>query len=1723
MNEHPRWAARTTGKAITLMLSTALAVLALAAAAGASAIDEERPPAAEESEGFRRAELERTKDARRERRRLEDEEAKRRTPKAREERKRSRSAYEESDGDEALTVAEAKFGELIDDPLWAPPSFGDNERPGAYLGENAQLVEREGESSPSVIDSTLPLRAETESGEQAPVAIELEDAGEAFKPKNPLAKTRVAKRAADGIAFEQSGVKVRPEASGAARQGTRTEGKVFYPDTDTDTDFMVAPLPTGVETFHQLRSAKSPERHALDFDLPAGAQLRATGDRFGPTGAEVVRGEERLTTVGAPTATDAEGRAVPVSYAVEGDRLTLKVDHRAGDWRYPILVDPVIEDYYWRNTAQSDPRHHFDPWTWQRNGTIFEAQDGPYGRGLYIHKDAANVYDGWWGRYYYQAPGTPTEGAFIYRTDFYESQHEPYSSCVFQYIQKASGALENPDSYHRQCDNNYMNGSVNVAGSPRNAAVFQLSFYGTFRRTRTTRAYMGAARVYLHDNFKPAIPEPVQHVDATGAAAPPPSGWTNQPIRYARIRGTDGGIGVKRYRVEASDGRLLGETVVSPSACRGGAVCPRDLWQTVRYEVPPGSHTLRAVVRDNVENASDPTSLQTSAGQPAQVKLDTKAPELGLSGQLKDKDGQWLKVEGSSLRVEATDVDATLPQSGVKSIEVTSKGLRKRYEQQDCPDGGCAMDRDFVFQDMDFDEGDNAVEVLVTDHAGNVARKSLTVRVDRSAPSVTTTGSLKDAENTRLEASSYELNVAAVDGDPANPRSGVRSIEILVDGVRKDYVSQGCASENCPLARSWTFKPADYGDGEHVVTVRSDDQLANATEQSFRVGVGAGTGELPRYEFERQRLSDRLELAVNVANGNLLLRGTDHQTEMTETTDLEYAVERFYNSLSTRSSPTGGLGWSTGQGRDAALSLRAGDGAVSFEGPTGYIGIFTSAANGNFDSPAGLDQRLVRNDDGTYTMTATESGDELRFTAAGLLSSRTDVDGGRTEWHYNDGGRLSSITDSDERVFSFSYDSAGYRMVDPDGGEHRYELEQGPLNTGRLNAYTAPNGDRTEYSYDLVSGKLVKIRERGSETLISYDQSGRVETIVRDPGLGGLGGRRTAYSYPELGTTVSTDPDGRRITYRHDRSSVVTSAEGGATPPSLELSGTLKEQDGQTLSREEDYELTTQASAIGGVSKTELSLDRTPELPAQQECSSGCGDLSGTFPLSGDDLPEGESFARVTATDAAGDTRMETLRVKAPPVPPAEPVDDAPLADADAEGGEPAPAEEPPAPAPAPSSAQPSDSGEPVGAAAAQGGFDPLVLGISDNSRQGEGVFSEFFRDPQIDPDRPRSDPSSGLRVRRVRRGVPWNVAELPAFLEDFRLYKNEIDRQSDELEKVGQARIEIMVVFYAGCTQVRFGAEADLDKNAYQCSNRPENPNWSPYPGNNADKYLARTGFGTFVDRFRTRKNNFRQEFGPVEERPGLGTRRGLTAFTPFNEPNFPKNEISSGSPFQDKTKGPGKAAGLFFGFNRRNCPTGCDLVAADIAQGRAGRSGRGSWVSYAEKYREAIRERYLNDRRNTTNRPYPAIWGFHPYRDLNVLRYNRAQRNAAGFDANELPRFGIKKFIRVAGRGRQVWISEVGSQIDARLNEKTRGKPLAGDTSTFSQQGDTRYLLDTLARTAGRVNRLYYHSLCGGDANFDAALVGAPGDPGRPGCDSRRPAYSEYQRTANDESRAR
>jgi RHS repeat-associated protein len=324
--------------------------------------------------------------------------------------------------------------------------------------------------------------------------------------------------------------------------------------------------------------------------------------------------------------------------------------------------------------------------------------------------------------------------------------------------------------------------------------------------------------------------------------------------------------------------------------------------------------------------------------------------------------------------------------------------------------------------------------------------------------------------------------------------------------------------------------------------------LAALTAIPARAATNTGAiGERGFYKLESHRLTDRLHLHVNVANGNLVIHSVDLHVKGT---GLDLSVERYYNSLGGSSSVFGYGRWVMGL-PDAYLDTTFGDGSVSYHAPSGYGAALNKDINGNFITPAGLDADLAQSGH-SYTLTFHANGEQYNFSDAStpghaVLLSDVDRNGNRLAFSWS-GQQLGSITDTQGRVTSFFYDSSGALSAISDPASRTYTYNN--IGSGVLQQFNGPSSLNLQaYSYD-SSGRVTKITTDGGNraTTFTYDSSDRVTAITYVTNFTNMTGPTTTFAYAPSGPTPSTtvwDANSHGTTYYYDSSGRVTKAVDG--------------------------------------------------------------------------------------------------------------------------------------------------------------------------------------------------------------------------------------------------------------------------------------------------------------------------------------------------------------------------------------------------------------------------------------------------------------------------------------------------------------------------------------------------------------------------------------------------
>ena len=306
---------------------------------------------------------------------------------------------------------------------------------------------------------------------------------------------------------------------------------------------------------------------------------------------------------------------------------------------------------------------------------------------------------------------------------------------------------------------------------------------------------------------------------------------------------------------------------------------------------------------------------------------------------------------------------------------------------------------------------------------------------------------------------------------------------------------------------------------------------ARALQPQLAACGPAGTGILQQFPLSRYKVDDRMQLAVNLANGNLVVDDNDLSVAGT---GQNLALDHVYNNLI----PNGGAfstGWTLSAGQDVGLEFSGGN--VLLHGDSGYCVTFTHNADGSYAEPPGLHASLAHNGDGSFTLTFDSTGQKWSFTSAGWLTSEADRNGNADTFRYNNDGTLCSVTDSQGRVTQFSYQNGKItKITDPTGttaGSYHYNT------AGQLDAFTDRNTFTVKLGYDSDQNLSSLTDPAGGTYVFGYDSSSRITTLTLPTPDGR--GDTTTYAYGDHQTT-ETNPLGKASVYHFDEQGRQTSA-----------------------------------------------------------------------------------------------------------------------------------------------------------------------------------------------------------------------------------------------------------------------------------------------------------------------------------------------------------------------------------------------------------------------------------------------------------------------------------------------------------------------------------------------------------------------------------------------------
>jgi RHS repeat-associated protein len=524
--------------------------------------------------------------------------------------------------------------------LWQPPTLQAGEKITAYTSEDTARIDMPGTKIDAFVQSTGgPIAIKGDSGHFGPVDLGLKaDSDGSFEPRNTKVPTSLPGKFSDGIKLgpqNSAGQIVISSGSSTATPTLLPGGdKLFYANTDVDTDAIAEAIPQGAALSWQLRSPLAPETFSLDMKFSAGVTYSPQ-----PNGSVDVKfGDYTVATVQPVSAFDAQGTQVPAKYVVSKTGIKVQVPHRAGDYAYPIIVDPQTYGYGFPAFMDSfgvSPVTNTSSiygWSWNQPTAYMTYNNDPGGSPwrMYIKQTPAIPSAGfYWGYLQYAPPNAST----IFRVTMssvlqtYTPQSGKVAPAVDVQINNSSGGLEQDWGTTGAAGPGdvtiCVNGDCSLGGSVANRARFiESQNIGSGQSTNgsAVTSTLGGY-IYFSDYAGPVI-----------SAVPTNQNWTNTISTFNPVLDDPGvGLGYAGGGPETSPMIVTrdGSTIYNSygaMACNGGFSNP------CQTHVISGTITAAPGRHDYSFTSSDISGRPTSLART--FRIDTQAPDIDLSGRL---------------------------------------------------------------------------------------------------------------------------------------------------------------------------------------------------------------------------------------------------------------------------------------------------------------------------------------------------------------------------------------------------------------------------------------------------------------------------------------------------------------------------------------------------------------------------------------------------------------------------------------------------------------------------------------------------------------------------------------------------------------------------------------------------------------------------------------------------------------------------------------------------------------------------------------------------------------------------------------------------------------------------------------------------------------------------------------------------------------------------------
>ncbi len=663
-------------------------------------------------------------------------------------REESQTKYEHLSSEQAAMLAQQTFPAIVDDPAGGPPRLPVGAKIVGFPTDNvAQVSLAEGRHG--VIESSEPLAVETTAGRREPVDLSLNEIGGAFQPNQSAVDVRIPKQLSAGVQLATAGISVTPlDSTGSPVDGAEGEvdgATIVYANTQVDTDTVIKPLVLGFEADTMLRSVESPHQLAFRVGLPQGASLAQEVAGSGPV--EVVDEGTVIASISPPSAQDATGTPVPVSMRVSGSTLELTVDDPAGEYEYPIVVDPGFEDVHdpyltgygtptnWLfcTSVSSKCEHeegHFRSKGWGENGYLTDewTSSESYGAGNFAE-------------FIYQTQGESHIFEASYSTEESNNESDAIESVIkLENENKEQESIKLLSASKNASESGTLSCCAPGKAEDHNFMQYQQSATGPGNHFTDT---LKSASVFIEQEVTPTITPDTkdEYLTVNGEkmlnVLDGENKWMGPYAGAVGLTAEEKGMGVAKlfaYNSGYESPYLYEQNLLKENKCKG-VQCPEDVTTAFTYNkaasLPNGRDLLLIYGESAAENVGETTT---------KVNIDTEPPyNLSLSGL---PSSGVVNESELHLQARATDGKAPTPSSGIKSLALGLDGFTVPGKSESCTPGPCSATGEWTLNGEDIGVGKHTLTLVATDNAGNVEKKEYSITVRHASPLAVAPGSV---------------------------------------------------------------------------------------------------------------------------------------------------------------------------------------------------------------------------------------------------------------------------------------------------------------------------------------------------------------------------------------------------------------------------------------------------------------------------------------------------------------------------------------------------------------------------------------------------------------------------------------------------------------------------------------------------------------------------------------------------------------------------------------------------------------------------------------------------------------------------------------------------------------------------------------------------------------------------------------------------------------------